>query len=174
MAPKNPPANTPSNERLTAAIIVISDRAYSGERPDAAGPAAAQLFESHNVDVRESVVIPENKEAITNALTSAQEQGHDIILTAGGTGLKPNNVTPEVTRPFIDTELPALAMHIFCEGVKNSSRAGLTRGLVGVTSRDETAALIINAPGSVGGVTDTITVIGPLLPSIFEQLGKHI
>ena len=169
MAPKNPPANTPSNERLTAAIIVISDRAYSGERPDAAGPAAAQLFESHNVDVRESVVIPENKEAITNALTSAQEQGHDIILTAGGTGL-----TPEVTRPFIDTELPALAMHIFCEGVKNSPRAGLTRGLVGVTSRDETAALIINAPGSVGGVTDTITVIGPLLPSIFEQLGKHI
>ena len=50
----------------------------------------------------------------------------------------------------------------------------MTRGLVGVTSRDETAALIINAPGSVGGVTDTITVIGPLLPSIFEQLGKHI
>ena len=65
-------------------------------------------------------------------------------------------------------------MHIFCEGVKNSPRAGLTRGLVGVTSRDETATLIINAPGSVGGVTDTITVIGPLLPSIFEQLGKHI
>ena len=88
--------------------------------------------------------------------------------------IKQIHVTPEATRPFIDTELPALAMHIFCEGVKNSPRAGLTRGLVGVTSRDETAALIINAPGSVGGVTDTITVIGPLLPSIFEQLGKHI
>ena len=86
--------------------------------------------------------------------------------------MKPNNLTPEATRPFLDAELPGIATQVLLEGIKNGSHAGLARGLVGVTGRNDTSALVVNSAGCVDGITDTITVIGPLLSDIFQQLGR--
>ena len=149
----------PLSKPLTAKIIVISDYVIDGVRLD-------------EVDVGEPIAIPENKEAISVALKTTIEQGYDIIITAGGVGLKPNNLTPEATRPFLDAELPGIATQVLLEGIKNGSHAGLARGLVGVTGRNDTSALVVNSAGCVDGITDTITVIGPLLSDIFQQLGR--
>lgn len=99
----------PLSKRLTAKIIIISDYVIDGVRPDEVGPAAVNLLATFGVDVGEPITIPENKEAISVALKTTIEQGYDIIITAGGVGLKPNNLTPEATRPFLDAELPGIA-----------------------------------------------------------------
>ena len=161
----------PLSKPLTAKIIVISDYVIDGVRLDEVGPAAVELLATFGVDVGEPIAIPENKEAISVALKTTIEQGYDIIITAGGVGLKPN-LTPEATRPFLDAELPGIATQVLLEGIKNGSHAGLARGLVGVTGRNDTSALVVNSAGYVDGITDTITVIGPLLSDIFQQLGR--
>ena len=160
----------PLSKPLTAKIIVISDYVIDGVRLDEVGPAAVELLATFGVDVGEPIAIPENKEAISVALKTTIEQGYDIIITAGGVGLKPNNLTPEATRPFLDAELPGIATQVLLEGIKNDSHAGLAR--VGVTGRNNTSALVVNSAGCVDGITDTITVIGPLLSDIFQQLGR--
>ena len=162
----------PLSKPLTAKIIVISDYVIDGVCPDEVGPAAVELLATFGVDVGEPIAIPENKEAISVALKTTIEQGYDIIITAGGVGLKPNNLTPEATRPFLDAELPGIATQVLLEGIKNDSHVGLARGLVGVTGRNDTSALVVNSAGCVDGITDTITVIGPLLSDIFQQLGR--
>ena len=162
----------PLSKPLTAKIIIISDYDIDGVRLDEVGPAAVELLATFGVDVGEPIAIPENKEAISVALKTTIEQGYDIIITAGGVGLKPNNLTPEATRPFLDAELPGIATQVLLEGIKNGSHAGLARGLVGVTGRNDTSALVVNSAGCVDGITDTITVIGPLLSDIFQQLGR--
>ena len=105
----------------------------------------------------------------------AVEAGARLVFTTGGTGLTPRDVTPEATEPLLATRIDGLADAIRRRGEEKVASAALSRGLVGVTARSPEGALVVNAPGSRGGVTDTVAVIGPLTAHIIDQLasGDH-
>lgn len=161
-----------STGEIAGAVIVVSDRCISGRRADQAGPAAVAALAGHGVRVAEAVVVPEGLTDVAREMQAALAAGARFILTAGGTGIGPRNLTPEATRPLLATEFPGLATQILIKGLASTAEAGLSRGLVGVTSRGPAGAVIVNAPSSVGGVRDSIAVIGPLLPNILERLDR--
>ena len=105
------------------------------------------------------------------ALRAAVAGGARVVLTTGGTGVTPHDLTPEATAPLLVARLEGIEAQIRSYGLTMTPLAGLSRGLVGVTSREADGALVVNAPGSRGGVKDTISVIGPLVPHVLEQLG---
>jgi molybdenum cofactor synthesis domain-containing protein len=119
----------------------------------------------------EVVVVPDDVEAIRAAITTAVGSGARVVFTTGGTGVTPRDMTPEATAPLLECVLLGIAEQIRAAGLAVTPLAGLSRGLVGVTSRDTSGALVVNAPGSPGGVRDAIGVVGPLVPHILAQLG---
>lgn len=154
---------------LRGAVIVVSDRCVSGEREDGAGPFAVAALAEYGVRVPDVRVVPEGREAVGQAIRAALEDGARVVLTAGGTGVGPRNFTPEATAGFLAVQLPGVATQILLAGLATTPQAGLSRGLVGLTSRNPDAALIVNAPHSRGGVADVVGVIGPLLPHLLER-----
>lgn len=155
---------------LSAAIITVSDRISSGAREDKAGPIAHEFLTDAGVDVVRSVTVSEGLDGVSDALEKAIREGIRIIITIGGTGVGPRNRTPEATAPLLETELTAVMSQILFAGLANTHQAGLSRGLVGLTTRDSGSTLIINAPSSTGGVRDALGVVCPLLGPIFERL----
>lgn len=164
---------TPMEGRVVGAVITVSDRCTSGEREDYSGPLALRLLADHGVDVAEVELVPDGIEPVQAALRGALDAGARVIVTVGGTGVTPRDLTPEATREFLVAELPGISAQIVMKGLEKTPLAGLSRGLVGVTGRGEDAAFIVNAPGSAGGVRDTVGVIGPLVPHILEQLSGY-
>ncbi len=156
---------------VRGAVITVSDRCASGAREDRSGPLARDLLAAHMVDVPEVVVVMDDIDAIRAAISAAVEGGARVVFTTGGTGVTPRDVTPEATAPLLECELLGIAEQIRATGLAVTPLAGLSRGLVGVTSRDARGALVVNAPGSPGGVRDAIGVFGPLVPHILGQLG---
>lgn len=155
-------------------VITVSDRSYAGERPDRSGPLAVELLRGYGVEADKPTVIPDGVETVHTAIREALACGARVIFTTGGTGVTPRDLTPEGTIGLLDAQLPALATQIALAGLEKTPLAGLSRGLVGVTGRGDDAALVVNAPGSTGGVRDALGVIGPLVPHILEQLaGRH-
>jgi len=154
----------------TAAVIVVSDRVASGERENSAGEAAVGMLRDAGLDTHESRIVPEGHDAVAQALADARLAGHRVIVTVGGTGLGPRNLTPEATAPHLAVELTGLMTQVLIAGLANTRQAGLSRGLIGLTGRGPADALIVNAPSSRGGVRDALGVVCPLLPNIFERL----
>ena len=115
--------------------------------------------------------MPGGIEPVREAISRAVADGARVVLTTGGTGVTPRDLTPEATAPLLATRLEGIEAQIRAHGLSKTPLAGLSRGLVGVTSRGDDGALIVNAPGSRGGVKDTVAVIGPLVPHVLEQLG---
>ena len=159
---------------IPARVITVSDRCHAGTAEDLSGPLAARLLAEHGVEASVTV-IPDEAEAIRAAITTAVASGARLVFTTGGTGLAPRDVTPEATEPLLATRIDGLADAIRRRGEENVASAALSRGLVGVTARSPEGALVVNAPGSRGGVTDTVAVIGPLVAHILDQLagGDH-
>ena len=167
-------AATHATEMIPARVITVSDRCSAGNAEDLSGPLAARLLAEHGVDAS-VVIVPDEVDAIRAAITAAVEDGARLVFTTGGTGLAPRDVTPEATEPLLATRIDGLADAIRRRGEEKIASAALSRGLVGVTARSPEGALVVNAPGSRGGVTDTIAVIGPLVAHIIDQLagGDH-
>lgn len=159
-----------SHPKPTAVVLVVSDRIYGGERADNTTPLAVSMLEAVGFDIAFTAVVPEGDEAISRELDRAIEARVPFILTCGGTGLGPNNLTPEVTEARITTRLHGVEGTILAEGLKHSTRAGLSRGVVGLTSRERGGTLIVNAPSSKGGVEDCLGVVLALWPSIAEWI----
>ena len=159
---------------IPARVITVSDRCSAGLAEDLSGPLAARLLADHGVEASVCVV-PDEVEAIRAAITAAVEDGARFVFTTGGTGISPRDVTPEATAPLLVTRIDGLADAIRRRGEEKVASAALSRGLVGVTARSPEGALVVNAPGSRGGVTDTVSVIGPLVAHIVDQLagGDH-
>ena len=143
---------------VAGAVITASDRCFRGETEDKSGPLAAALLADWGIA------------SVRNAILDAMAQGARVIVTTGGTGVTDRDLTPEATAPLLDARMDAIAMQIAQVGLVNTPLASLSRGLVGVSRQGETPCFIVNAPGSRGGVKDTISVIGPLVPHILEQL----
>lgn len=155
---------------VAARVITVSDRCASGQRADVSGPLAKELLTSMGVRVDQVVVVPDGVESVQAAITAAVEAGRRLVFTTGGTGLSPRDWTPEATEPLLAAQLPGLAEQIRQRGLGLAPAAMLSRGLVGVTGRGPGAALIVNAPGSPGGVRDAVAVLGSVLEHVISQL----
>lgn len=149
-----------------AAVVVASNRAAAGVYEDTTGPLIVATLRGWGFTVDEAAVRPDG-EPVGEAIAAAVAAGARVVLTTGGTGLTPTDRTPEVTRPLLDREVPGIAEAIRAAGVvKGVPTAVLSRGLAGVVGD----CLVVNLPGSRGGVKDALEVLAPVLVHAVEQL----
>ena len=151
---------------LRGAVVVASNRAATGVYEDATGPLLVEFLTGLGFATGAPAVVPDG-EPVADAIRTAVEDGARVVLTTGGTGLTPTDLTPEVTRPLLDAEVPGLAEAIRAYGVsKGVPTAVLSRGLAGRVG----SCLVVNLPGSRGGVKDAIAVLQPVLLHAVEQV----
>lgn len=154
---------------VKGAVITVSDRCALNKTEDKSGPLAKALLQEYQISVKDVVIVPDGIDSVQEAIKKALSNGARVIFTTGGTGVTPRDLTPEATAPLLELQLPAIAQQIVQHGLTNTPLASLSRALVGISSRGEKGALIVNLPGSKGGVKDGIAVVGPLIPHILEQ-----
>ncbi|MEJ7702402.1 MAG: molybdenum cofactor synthesis domain-containing protein [Geodermatophilaceae bacterium] len=161
------PAETPAR----AHVITASNRASAGVYEDRSGQLLAAGLAELGLTVSGPEVLPDDVATLTAALRVAVDSGAEVIVTTGGTGLSPTDVTPEATAPVLDRDVPGLAEALRRYGQDQTPYAVISRGLVGLSGR----SLVVNLPGSTGGVRDGLAVLGPLLGHIVSQLrgGDH-
>lgn len=156
---------------MKAVVITASNRAAAGVYADRGGPILVEGLRELGFDVADPVVVPDG-EPVEQALREAVADDVEVVLTTGGTGLTPGDVTPEVTRRVLDREAPGIAEAIRAYGVANGvPTAMLSRGLAGFAGR----TLVVNLPGSSGGCRDGLAVLRPVLVHAVEQVrgGDH-
>ena len=150
---------------MRAVVLTISDRASAGQVRDESGPAVRLLLEDAGFEVSAIKVLPDEHDMIAHFLATAAVH-HQLVVTTGGTGLGPRDVTPEATRSVLDYEVPGLAELMRAAGTRKTPRAALSRSLAGVRGR----ALIVNLPGSVPGAVESLGAILPVLGHAVQLL----
>lgn len=152
---------------MRALVVTVSNRAAAGVYEDRGGPLVVDGLTALGCDVEGPVVVRDG-EPVAEALARAVAAEYDVVVTTGGTGLTPMDLTPEMTRRVVDTEVPGLAEAIRAYGVSAGvPAASLSRGVCGVAGR----TLVVNLPGSTGGVRDGLAVLGQVLHHAVDQIG---
>ncbi len=157
---------------MKVAIVTVSDRAAAGVYADRSGPRIEELVREAHPDAELSrVVVRDERDAIITALRNGVTENSDWIITTGGTGIGPRDVTVEATREVIVTELPGIAEAIRSASLFETATAVLSRGIAGIAS----ATFIVNFPGSVGGVETGMRVVAPIMAHALsmQQGGGH-
>lgn len=153
----------PDFEGLNIAVITVSDRASAGTYEDVSGPLIAQQFEDLGATIMQRVVVPDDIKAISDEIRHGSIA--DVIITTGGTGVAPRDVTPEATKPFLDMELPGVAEALRAHGAQSNPMAAIGRGVAGFHGR----TLIVNLPGSVKAVEQSMEILLPIIPHLVAQ-----
>jgi molybdenum cofactor synthesis domain-containing protein len=159
MSPERPPLAS-----RTALVLTVSDRSFEGSRPDASGERLEERLVRLGFTV-ERRVVPDDVPRIAEALVDGAAR-HRLVISTGGTGLTPRDVTPQATAGVLDYEVPGIAEAIRAEGRRHTPFAALSRGLVGVRG----GALVVNVPGSPKGAEESFDVLEPLLVHALETL----
>ncbi|HTE66868.1 MAG TPA: bifunctional molybdenum cofactor biosynthesis protein MoaC/MoaB, partial [Candidatus Binatia bacterium] len=150
-----------------AIVVTCSNRSAAGAREDESGPALVAALRDGGWDVApEPIVVPDDEGVIASTIATLVDAGHRLILTSGGTGLAPTDVTPSATRRVIDREVPGLAELMRAAGIDSTPMAALSRGVVGVRG----ITLIANLPGSPRGASESLAALLPVLRHATEQL----
>jgi len=162
----------PELKDLTFALITISDRSFRGEREDLTGPELKKYLEGKGARVVQMLIVPDEKEIIKAKLIELCEQVEppEIILTAGGTGLSPRDVTPEATREVLEKEIPGIAEAMRAKSLEITSTAMLSRAVAGLRKK----TLIINLPGSPKAAKENLGVVVPALPHAIEIIRARV
>ncbi|HSP09247.1 MAG TPA: MogA/MoaB family molybdenum cofactor biosynthesis protein [Candidatus Dormibacteraeota bacterium] len=153
-------------------VITVSDRASAGTMKDESGPALAERLKRYHFEVSGPEVVPDEQDRITDAIVAAAASGAEVVITTGGTGLGPRDVTPQATAALIDYEVPGLAEEMRRAGASSTPMSALSRGMAGVRG----CTLVINVPGSVKGATESLEAVMPVLEHAVRLLGgdtKH-
>jgi molybdenum cofactor synthesis domain-containing protein len=151
---------------IRAGVITVSTKGARGERADESGPAMREALTAAGHSVVHEALVPDDVEAIATAILAAVHAHANVVLTTGGTGLSPNDVTPEATRRVIDREVPGIAEALRARSLEKTAHAMLSRGVAGAIG----ATLVVNLPGSPRAVRESCEVLLPVLPHAVELL----
>jgi molybdenum cofactor synthesis domain-containing protein len=157
----------PSRSTLRFAILTASDRSSRGERPDTSGHDLARIVSEQGWQVMYTAILPDDQSTLQSALSEWCDSGrYDVILTTGGTGFSPRDVTPEATLAVIEREAPGLAEAMRLDSLRVTPHAMLSRAVCGIRKH----TLIANLPGSPKGAVENLMVLLPVLPHAVELL----
>lgn len=152
---------------MKAAILTISDKGSRGERVDESGPALASWLSQRSVEIASTEVIPDEAEQISSRLVALADNGNfDLILTSGGTGVSPRDVTPEATLRILDREVPGFGEVMRANSLAKTPFAMISRAVAGIRRQ----ALIINLPGSPKGAIENLEVVWPAVPHAVKKI----
>src|SRR5436190_9941610 len=149
-----------------ALVLTISDTAAAGKRDDLSGPEARRILTEAGFEVASIEILPDERVQIESRLRRASEEDFRLVITSGGTGLSPRDMTPEATLAVIDREVPGIAELMRFESLKITPRAALSRAVAGIRA----STLIINLPGSVKGVRECLAALRPILGHAVDVL----
>jgi molybdenum cofactor synthesis domain-containing protein len=152
-----------------AAVITASNRAFNGVYEDTSGQVLLNGLKSLGYDIESVLVVPDEIEKISIAIQAEIKDGVDLVVTTGGTGISPFDVTPEATAPLIQKQMPGILEALRAYSREKVPTTDLSRGVAGVTDK----TLIINLPGSPGAAKDGLVIIERLAPHIHDQLAGH-
>ena len=152
--------------RVRAGVITVSSRGAAGSRTDESGPAMKDALVAAGHEVVSAALVPDDLAKIANAILEAARAGANVVLTSGGTGLSPNDVTPEATRRVIDREVPGIAEALRARSLAKTPHGMLSRGVAGAVG----STLVVNLPGSPRAVRESLEVLLPVLSHAVELL----
>ena len=156
---------------IPAAVLTVSDRSAAGRREDTAGPVAVEALQAAGFSCETATIVPDGADAVESALRGLLASGIRLVITTGGTGVAPRDVTPEGTARVVERELPGIAEELRRRGAQAKPAALLTRGIAGVAG----SALVVNLPGSPAAVAEGMPLVVSLAGHVLDQLdgGDH-
>lgn len=152
------------SNRIKAAVVTVSDKASRGEREDKSGEVVSEVLSNAKIDVLRREVVADELEELKKLLIELSDSGFDLIVTTGGTGISPRDITPEATLSVVQKEIPGMAEAMRFESRKKTPYAMISRAVCGMRGR----TIIINLPGSPSGARECLEVVMPAIPHAVE------